>query len=83
LGRGADSDDEENIQGINGKEEEEENPLPVTQEQEEDSEAGQQSQRHSEEEEEEQQEEDKVDVGDADVIETRAPCSLYAMLCYA
>jgi hypothetical protein len=22
-------------------------------------------------------------VGDADVIETRAPCSLYAMLCYA
>jgi hypothetical protein len=60
-GRGADSDDEENIKGIDGEEEEKENPLPATQEQEEDSEAGQQSQRQSEEEEEEQQEEDEVE----------------------
>jgi hypothetical protein len=60
-GRGADSDDEENMEGIDGEEEEEENPLPETQEQEEDSEAGQQSQRQSEDEEEEQQEEVEVE----------------------
>jgi hypothetical protein len=30
-GRGADSDDEENREGIDGEEEEEENPLPETQ----------------------------------------------------
>jgi hypothetical protein len=59
LGRGADSNDEENIKGIDEEEEEEENPLPGTQEQEEDSEAGQQS--HQQSEEEEQQEEDEVE----------------------
>jgi hypothetical protein len=32
LGRGADSDDEENLEGIDGEEEEEENTLPATQE---------------------------------------------------
>jgi hypothetical protein len=37
LGRGADSDDEENLEGINEEEEEKENTLPATQEKEEES----------------------------------------------
>jgi hypothetical protein len=36
-GRGADSDDGENLEGIDGEEEEEENTLPATQEKEEES----------------------------------------------